>query len=344
MRRFACEVCSTEVFFDSTECLHCGAELGYHYGDDEIIALESPTADVTAGAGRPRYRCSQAALAHCSWVVDTAGAACASCSLTRTRPADADLEGLTLFPVAEAAKRHLLRDLRRVGFAVDDVDDSEHGLAFDLLSSVDDDVTIGHADGVITMDLAEGDDSHREKVRQRLAEPYRTMLGHFRHEVGHYIEWRLLERTGRMLAVRELFGDERADYQAAIDRHYRDGSPENWQQSFISEYATMHPYEDFAESWAHYLHIEDTLETARAFDLVADPAEASPSQDFGDVVRTDWLPFATAMNVVNRSLGARDLYPFTVADPVVEKLRFAASVVRSAETPTHSPAPEEPRG
>ena len=333
MRRFACEVCGTEVFFDSSQCLHCGTELGYRYGDDDVVAL---TVAGEAGgedtAGASRNRCTQASLAGCTWVVDTPGSACESCSLTRTRPADADLEGLTLFPVAEAAKRHLLRDLHHVGLTVSGkAVDHEKGLAFDLLSSVDDDVTIGHADGVITMDLAEGDDSHREKVRQRLAEPYRTMLGHFRHEVGHYVEWLLLEGTDRMPEVRELFGDEREDYQGAIDRHYQDGAPEGWQETSISDYATMHPYEDFAESWAHVLHIIDTLETARAFHLVP-PSATDSSHDFAVVVRNDWLPFATAMNVVNRSLGARDLYPFTLADRVIEKLAFAASVVGIEET------------
>lgn len=312
MRRFTCPVCADEVFFDSVRCERCDATLLYDLHDDAMLAPAT-------SASRAPAPCANAELVRCNWAAEP-GSLCASCVRTRTRPDDDDEEGLRLWPSAEEAKRHVLRDLHRLGFDV--LGDAEPRLRFDLLSSVRDDVTIGHANGVVTIDLAEGDDSHRERVRQQLAEPYRTMLGHLRHESGHFVEWRLVEGTERIGEARALFGDERADYQAEIDRHYREGPPEGWQRRFLSAYATMHPYEDFAETFAHLLHIHDTLETASAFDLAQVPEDATAR----DLVVSTWLPFATAMNVVNRSLGRRDLYPFVLPDPVVEKIAFVDSL------------------
>lgn len=158
-------------------------------------------------------------------------------------------------------------ELDALGFPIrSKEEDPEQGLCFDLLSSVEENVVIGHEDGVITIDLAESDDAYREKVRATLAEPYRTMLGHFRHEVGHYYEWQLV--VGDLIEqAQALFGDESKDYQAEIERHYAQGPPEGWAADFISTYATMHPFEDFAETWAHFLHISDTLDTASEFGL-----------------------------------------------------------------------------
>ncbi|PPF46024.1 hypothetical protein C5B85_05060 [Pseudoclavibacter sp. AY1F1] len=323
MRRFDCDVCKNEVFFDSVSCERCSSKLGYVLGLDDVLVEGGNV----ARDGDLR-KCSNAELAGCTWLTAQAGGLCESCQLTRTRPSDADAKGLRLFPIAEESKRHLLRDLTRLGFATRPKENGEPATVgrtpvFDLLSSVSESVTIGHADGVITIDLAEGDDSYREQVRQRLAEPYRTMLGHFRHESGHYYEWQLVEQTSCIDEARELFGDERADYQSEIDRHYEEGPPENWRSNYLSSYATMHPYEDFAETWAHYLHIRDTLETAIAFELV--PALA-PDASAREVVVGSWMPFATAMNVVNRSLGQRDLYPFVLPDKVIDKLAFIHSL------------------
>lgn len=323
MRRFDCDLCKNEVFFDSVSCERCSSKLGYVLGLDDVLVEGG---NVARDGGL--RKCSNAERAGCTWLTAQAGGLCESCQLTRTRPSDADAKGLRLFPIAEESKRHLLRDLTRLGFATRPKENGEPATVgrtpvFDLLSSVSESVTIGHADGVITIDLAEGDDSYREQVRQRLAEPYRTMLGHFRHESGHYYEWQLVEQTSRIDEARELFGDERADYQSEIDRHYEEGPPENWHSNYLSSYATMHPYEDFAETWAHYLHIRDTLETAIAFELV--PALA-PDASAREVVVGSWMPFATAMNVVNRSLGQRDLYPFVLPDKVIDKLAFIHSL------------------
>ncbi|MFC7431663.1 MULTISPECIES: putative zinc-binding metallopeptidase [unclassified Agrococcus] len=310
MRRYDCPACAATLFFDSIACDACGTRVGYVLDDDAFLAVVASEVP-----GVERRRCVNADLVRCNWLTRAGAGLCPSCERTRTRPRDDDAEGMRLWPVAEEAKRHLLRDVHRLGFDVD----GSTPLRFDLLSSTDEDITIGHANGVITIDLSEGDHSHRERVRQQLDEPYRTMLGHLRHESGHYFEWQLVEGGPRIEEARALFGDERADYQAEIARHYDEGPPEGWQARHLSAYATMHPYEDFAECWAHVLHIHDTLETATDFGLV-DPLPRDAGMR--TVVVEGWLPFATAMNVVNRSLGRRDLYPFVLPDPVIEKLAF----------------------
>jgi hypothetical protein len=208
-------------------------------------------------------------------------------------------------------------------------DDPDRGLAFDLLSSVAENVTIGHADGVITLDLAEGDDAYRERMRVQMAEPYRTLLGHFRHEIGHYYEALLVEPVeATRQRVRELFGDETVDYQSALDHHYADGPPQGWEDDYISSYATMHPFEDFAETFAHVMHISDTISTARAHGLsTVDPSGFS---SFRDLVTGVWVPMSTALNQINRSMGAGDLYPFVLAPAVLDKLDLVAEIVRDA--------------
>jgi hypothetical protein len=193
-------------------------------------------------------------------------------------------------------------------------------------------VMTGHEDGLITLALEEADDVEREKRRSSMHEPYRTLLGHFRHEVGHYYGDRLVRDGGKMEANRRVFGDERIDYGEALKRHYAQGAPANWQDSFVSSYATSHPWEDFAETWAHYLHIVDTLEMAGAFGINAHPVLAKTgdldvrvnfdpygSGDIGVLIDT-WIPLSTALNNLNRTMGQPDLYPFILSPPVIEKL------------------------
>ena len=210
-------------------------------------------------------RCANREAARCNWLVAREGELCASCRLTRTRPADDDPAALEQFRVAEAAKRWLLFELGELALPVRSWRERAGGLAFELLSSERAPVTTGHADGVITLDVAESDDAHREALREQLGEPYRTVLGHFRHEVGHYYWPLLVPEGGARERCRALFGDEREDYGAALERHYETGPPPDWSQRFVSAYATMHPWEDWAETFAHYLHIWDTLQTAGAY-------------------------------------------------------------------------------
>ena len=182
----------------------------------------------------------------------------------------------------------------------------------------------GHDDGLITINIAEADDAERERRRLELGEPYRTLLGHLRHEVGHYY-WDLLVRDGGSIdACRAVFGDESDDYQQALNRHYQNGAPAGWQETYVSAYATMHPWEDFAETWTHYLHMVDTLDTAASFGIVVDPGSRDDptleteiafdpyrARNFDRLVEA-WLPLTVAVNSLNRSMGQPDLYPFAL--------------------------------
>jgi hypothetical protein len=319
VRSFTCPGCGQTLFFENSVCLACGEAVGYVREQRDLVLLGD------------RGRCLCFTLNGCNWIPEVAGEECFACSLTRTRPADDDLEGLPQYYLAEQAKRRLVYELDRSGLAVEPRDEgSRAGVTFDLLSSVAEDVVTGHADGVITIDLAEGDTVHREKVREDLGEAYRTLLGHFRHEIGHYYWQVLVEDAGpaRVEEFRARFGDESASYQDAIDRHYSQGPPEGWEESYVSAYATMHPWEDFAETFAHVLHVTDALETAHAFGLTVDPQVHL--RRFSDVVVGTWAPLSTALNQMNRSLGLQDLYPFVLAPPVVDKLEWVADLVSAA--------------
>ena len=328
MRIFTCSTCHQLVFFENSRCVRCEATLGYDPQEREIVTLPDGL-----GAASGWYRCRNASVARCNWLVRAAGRRCPSCALTRTRPADSDEKVLDNFAVAEAAKRRLLFELGELGLPVQGADERDGGLVFDLLSSEGEPVSTGHSGGVITLDLAEADDSDRVARREQLGEPYRTVLGHFRHEIGHYYWPLLVEPDAALLArCREMFGDEREDYGAAVQRHYRDGPPEGWHRHHVSAYATMHPWEDWAETWAHYLHITSSTQTAAAYGLRT--PYAHPDTDVGDDgfrrVVDAWIPFTIAMNAINRSMGRSDLYPFVLTPAVIEKLEFVDEVVQTA--------------
>jgi len=202
----------------------------------------------------------------------------------------------------------------------------------------------GHDDGRIVIALAEADDAEREKRRNAMGEPYRTLLGHFRHEIGHYYWDRLVRDRGRLQACRAVFGDDTADYAKALERHYREGGPENWQEHYVSQYATTHAWEDFAETWAHYLHIVDTMEMAAAYQLGFNVlggdhdrrarAEGDPYEggDFAETIAV-WMPLTVALNSINRCMGLADLYPFVLSPAVVRKLEFIHDLVHDRIPP-----------
>jgi hypothetical protein len=289
----------------------------------------------------------------CNWIADSASASglCFSCTLTRTRPADGDMVGLAQYWVAEAAKRRLIFGLDELRLPVK-VSDGFSGLAFDLLSSSQGKIMTGYQHGIITLDLAESNDAHREALRASMDEPYRTVLGHFRHEIGHYYGELLALVSGRREEFRALFGDETTSYEAALQRHYSNGSGQDWQDNFISAYATMHPLEDFAEVFGHFLHIADTLQTAAEFGLIpqqkqssegaslqsvpAEPRVAPLEGSMAEVVAQAWLPLIKGLNQINRSMGKADLYPFVLTGPVIAKLDFVADLVSRVQTTSHA--------
>jgi hypothetical protein len=325
------------LFFENFRCLACLTEVGFDRGTQELRAL--------TGA----LRCAAVPSAGCNWLAAPGApeGLCDCCQLTQTRPPDDDQVAARAFGRAQAAQRRLLYQLDDLGLPVVDREtDPEEGLAFDLLSSAYGPVVTGHSDGLITIDLAEGDDSHREAVRVRLAEPYRTMLGHYRHEIGHWYWVRLVRTRPALPVFRALFGDERADYGAALAEHYASEPVPGWEETHVSIYATAHPWEDWAETFAHYLHIRDTVQTAAAYGivvagpdldvaldpfapLIAIPDDAPNS--FVQLIDT-WLPLTYALNAVNRSMGKDDLYPFVLSPTVLRKLSLVHSLV---ETEAH---------
>ncbi len=333
----------------SLTCIACGVDIGFHPARMAMVEL-APSGD--AEGGEPWTACANRGW-DCNWLLPTAteAARCFSCRLTRNRPASDDTIALEKLADASRSKRRLLIQLAELGLPVDPYHEHEGGLAFDLLSSFSGagPVTTGHANGVITIDLVETLDDYRERLRVQLGEPYRTMLGHFRHEVGHYYQWILVEQGPRIAECRALFGDERASYADAIERHYRFGAPEGWEDSYISEYATMHPWEDFAETFAHYLHITDTLTTAATGGMMLEAARLDglidhdlvPRNSYADVgiddVLSDWRWLSLFFNAVNHAMGKDDLYPFRLVEPVVRKLAFVHEVVR--ETGRSVPRP-----
>ena len=283
----------------------------------------------------------------CNWTVldEDPHRLCQSCRLTRVIPNLAQPGNKEAWYKLEVAKRRLVYSLLALECPVENrVDDPEHGLAYEFLADPENHgegpVLTGHADGVITLNVAEADDVERERRRLRLHEPYRTLLGHFRHEVGHYYWDRLIKASPRRDEFRERFGDERQDYAEALQRHYDLGPPANWQQQFVSAYASSHPWEDWAETWAHYLHMTDTLEMASACGLSLRPGprdeptlESPPpmpgSSRFAafDVLIENWFPLTYVLNNLNRGMGVPDAYPFVLSPSAVEKLRFVHATV-----------------
>lgn len=345
MRDFNCPNCGQRLAFENSTCLKCGSALGFSLDQMALLVISEggDSTDHTGFVDAAEYQlCANLRLAECNWLVpvNTPRLLCASCVLTSERPNDADTAGLAEFARAEAAKRRLIVELHELKLPIIGRDqDPDYGLAFRLLSSAREKVLTGHENGVITLDLAEGDDVHREQLRVEMDEPYRTLLGHFRHEIGHYYFYRLIDPNSDHLArFNELFGDPDADYQEALDRHYSEGAPEGWQKTFVSSYATMHPAEDWAETFAHYLHIRDTLDTSAWCGLASasatfDRPPLGPSA-FRNIIEM-WLPLSWSLNMVNRSMGHDDLYPFVLPVAVLDKMQFIHNVVEevvSAQT------------
>ncbi|MFL0418502.1 putative zinc-binding metallopeptidase [Sphingomonas sp. 179-I 2A4 NHS] len=241
----------------------------------------------------------------------------------------------------EEAKRRMIRSVIKLGLPLETKAERPDGLAFDFLydpaaeNGYVPQLLTGHADGVITLNVIEADDVARERIRHEMGEPYRTLLGHFRHEIGHYYWYRLVAGTDMQDRFRALFGDERTDYSEAVRRYYAGGPPPAWADGHISAYATAHPWEDFAETFAHYLHIVDTLGAMTDFGVAlkaqvgtGDEIDAYSADTAALVGR--WLPTSFALNAVNRAMGHPDLYPFRLNPGVVLKLDFANQVVARA--------------
>jgi hypothetical protein len=350
MRLFKCQTCGQLLYFENTKCERCSHVLGYEPGQATLLSLE-PGDETDSGqlwtSGSTSWRfCENARHQVCNWLIDAASPDrfCTACRHNHVIPdLAADPENLLRWRALEYAKHRLFYTLLKLRLPLATrTEDPVHGLAFDFLADTPAQprVLTGHDNGLITIALKEGDHAERERMREQMGELYRTPLGHFRHEVGHHY-WDLLVRdTDKLEAFRAMFGDEREDYEAALKAHYARTPKPGWQQYFVSLYATSHPWEDFAETWAHYLHIVDTLEMAGSFGVGVHPKlsrepglqadidfDPHKQQEFAIIIDA-WLPLAFAVNSLNRSMGQNDLYPFVLCPKVVEKLGFIHELVR----------------
>jgi hypothetical protein len=348
MKLFTCQACGNILYFDNRTCGRCGHRLAYLPEQTTLSALE-PAGDLwspLATPGQQRFLCSNAATDACNWLVPpgTKDALCVACRHNGVIPDLTDPSRLAAWQQIELAKHRLFYSLLRWKLPLATVnEDPSHGLAFEFLAdppaNAGPKILTGHDEGKITIALNEAEDAERERRRVSMGEPYRTLLGHFRHEVGHHY-WDILVRNRNKLeACRAMFGDDGLDYGEALKRHYERGSPPGWQERFVSRYATTHPWEDFAETWAHYLHIVDTLEMVAASGMSVRPivdkvGDHSATVNFDpyfansiEQLLNSWLPFVFAINSVSRAMGEHDLYPFVIAPPVVKKLGFVHDLI-----------------
>lgn len=352
MKTFSCS-CQNTIFFENSLCLRCGRALGYLPDHGVMSALEEADglwkALVPGTGGRYRMCGNRVGEDVCNWMVPEADGhdTCRSCRLNHTIP-NLEVPGnRLLWYRIEGAKRRLLYSLDAMGLPIVGRDaDPAGGLMFEFLESpekqgefrdivgMSGEVMTGHQKGQIIINIAEADHASRERMRERMNEAYRTLLGHFRHEIGHYYWDRLVAGTHWHEPFRDLFGDETSDYGGALKRHYGGGVPPDWQESFISAYASAHPWEDWAETWAHYMHMVDTLETAREYGFLADAAP-TPSEDEGfGTLAIAWGRLTEGMNALNRSMGMPDAYPFVLHGKAERKVHFVHQVV-SAQRSEH---------
>lgn len=359
MKTFHCQHCGHPIFFENVQCLQCGSALAFLPDRLNMAAIEQVPEGENLwrprvrpkNDARPAYHLCQNHTKQnaCNFAVraDDPNPLCVSCRLTRVLPDLSQPENPKRWYRLEVAKRRLFYTLAKLGLLSTSPPDGEaDGPIFEFLADTPGhQVMTGHSGGVITLNVAEADDAERVKRKVEMHEPYRTLLGHVRHESGHYYWDRLIDEGGRVEAFRQVFGDERQDYQQALQDHYaRGGIVADWQENFVSAYATAHPWEDFAETWAHYLHMVDLLETAAAYNThlgipgeggveleeVINPLETG-HPDFDQLV-DQWVPLTVLLNSLNRSLGQEDAYPFALSAGALEKLRYVHDVIGEART------------
>jgi hypothetical protein len=350
MRLFHCDNCGNSIHFDNRTCLNCGFRLGFV---PEALSLHAMQLDADGQRWRRVdkaqfvYRfCANAVHDICNWLVpaDSPESFCIACRYNGLVPDPNTADGLRRWRAIGEAQRHLfysfLRwNLPRPGRR----EDPEGGLLFDLK---DDEILpdgsckpalIGHDEGHIVIRTAEADDLTREQAREQMNEPYRTLLGHFRHETGHFIWNKMVRDPGKFDGFRAVFGDERIDYADALDKHYKQGPPPGWGSSYISYYATSHPWEDFAECFAHVLHIVDSLETAHIYGIALAPLSHGEMTAFANFdpytvldfekIAAVWIPLSVALNSIHHSMGERALYPFILTSTIKAKLAYVHGLI-----------------
>jgi hypothetical protein len=353
VKLFSCDNCQQVLFFENSRCMNCGMSVGYCVELAKIVTLQHQTGSSQGSVyevffpnqGLRHYRQCKNARDHdaCNWLVpaETQQQFCKSCKLTEIAPDLADSSNRVAWAGIEAAKRRLLYTLFALKLPLSSRQEwPNEGVAFHFLRGVNGEpVMTGHEEGIITLNIAEADSAFRENMREKMGEAYRTVLGHLRHEIGHYYWDRLIRNSAALQRFRTLFGDDTRDYDQAVQYHYDHGPPANWSEAFISAYASMHPWEDWAETWAHYLHMVDTLETAKSHGLsVRLPAAERPGtqistealvfREFESLI-SNWNVVTLALNSLNRSMGMKDAYPFVLSPKVLDKLRFVHEIIQA---------------
>ena len=342
MKNYACSNCGNTVYFENVKCVKCGSTLGFDTTELSMVAIaEEGVSDVTSE--RPIFRklssgpddvllryCANAEFGVCNWLTPEteSNIFCKACDLNRLIPNLSEHGSLLAWRALEHAKKRLVYSLLRFGLPFDGSASTKGPLTFDFVRNA----LTGHLDGVVTIDVSEADAVERERQRQQFDEPYRSLLGHLRHESGHYYWMVLVEEADRLEEFREIFGDEREDYDAALVRHHNSGPAPDWQGRHVSAYASAHPWEDWAETWAHYLHMVDALDTAAAEGMEGHGLRLDLRDDvysgmtFGGLMAR-WVPLTIAMNSLSRSMGHDDFYPFVVPEPAYDKLAFVHRVI-----------------
>ena len=297
--------CKRVIFFRNSICVACKTELGYEPLRARLIPVAAH-----------HKRCANFhTAAGCNWLVkEKTQTLCMACRLNHTIPGLSVPGNDILWNRIETAKRRAISSLIAMGLSLD-------GLSFDLLAGA----MTGHANGLITINIDEAKDSRREQTREEMNEPYRTLLGHFRHELGHFY-WDKLIRPDPA-AFRQVFGDEQLDYATTLAAYHENGPKTDWPLNYISAYASSHPWEDWAETWAHYMHMLDTLATARSYglgrnlNLPFEPFTEPDDRAFLDLLN-DWIRLSMVTNEMDRAMGQHDSYPFVLTRSVVNKLHF----------------------
>ncbi len=342
MKNFACSNCGNTVYFENVKCVKCGSTLGFDSAELSMVAIaDAGASEVTpevsifrkldAGPDDVLMRyCANSEFGVCNWLTPEgeSNVFCKACDLNRIIPNLSEKGSLIAWRALEHAKKRLVYSLLRLGLPFDGSASTKGPLTFDFVRNA----LTGHLDGVVTIDVSEADAVERERQRQQFDEPYRSLLGHLRHESGHYYWMVLVEEPDRLEEFRELFGDEREDYDAALTRHHANGPAPDWQEQFVSAYASAHPWEDWAETWAHYLHMVDALDTAAAEGMEGHGMRLDFRDDIYSSVTFEmlmarWVPLTIALNSLSRSMGHDDFYPFVIPESAYDKLEFIHRII-----------------
>lgn len=338
MKVFECGHCHHAVFFENYACETCGHLSGFSSIGRRMLTFDPSQDKLLSDREHNEYKyCKNREYDVCNWVIkkDDPREYCDACQLNRKIPNLSDKDNFEKWQNLEIAKHRLVYQLAKMGLDLPSKMEDPNGLCFDFVAKQGDpNLMTGHASGVITILLQEADSVWRERMRKKFLEPYRTLIGHLRHEVGHYFWDRLVFSDASTLAeFRSIFGNEELDYGDSLQQYYKVGAPVGWERSYISKYATAHPWEDWAETWAHYLHIMAMVETAYFFGVTVDDRlkgadmrakvtfDPYLESDFDNIIRT-CVPLSLAVNSINRAMGLPDVYPFVIVPAVVEKLKF----------------------